>query len=51
MDDDIKVRPHYFDWLEFWPEGKFNETPQIDPAPEVKCPFFWLFEQANLPIF
>jgi len=44
MEDDIKARPHYFDWLQFWPEGKFDETAQIDPAPGVKCPFFWLFE-------
>ena len=51
MEDDIKARPHYFDWLQFWPEGKFDETAQIDPAPGVKCPFFWLFEQANLHIF
>lgn len=48
MDDDIKRRPHYFDWLQFWGEGKFSETPLIDPAPGVKCPFFFLFEQAGL---
>ena len=44
MDDDIMERPHYFDWLQFWPKGKFNETPLADPAPPVKCPFFYLFE-------
>jgi hypothetical protein len=43
MDDDIVERPHYFDWLQFWPKGKFNETPLADPAPPVKCPFFYLF--------
>ena len=48
MDDDIKRRPHYFDWLQFWPEGKFNDTPLINPAPGQKCPFFYLFEKAGL---
>lgn len=48
MDDDIKRRPHYFDWLQFWPEGKFNDTPLMDPAPGQKCPFFYLFEKAGL---
>lgn len=45
-DDDIKVRPHYFDWLQFWDLGKFSETPLINPVPMVKCPFFFLFENA-----
>jgi len=48
MDDDIKFRPHYFDWLQFWTGGLFNETPLINPAPDVKCPFFFLFEKAGL---
>jgi len=48
MDDDIKRRPHYFDWLQFWGEGQFFETPLVNPAPGVKCPFFFLFEEAGL---
>ena len=48
MDDDIKSRPHYFDWLQFWPEGNFKETPLMNPAPGQKCPFFYLFEKAGL---
>jgi len=48
MDDDIKVRPHYFDWMQFWDEGKFAETPLIDPAPPVKCPFVYLFYKNGL---
>lgn len=48
MDDDIKVRPHYFEWLEFWDNGKFTETPLKDPAPIQKCPFMFLFEEAGL---
>lgn len=47
MDDDIMKRPHYFDWLQFWPLGKFNDSPQINPAPPVKCPFFFLFERSG----
>lgn len=43
MDDDIKRRPHYFDWLQFWDNGKHNDTPLQDPAPGQKCPFFFLF--------
>jgi len=48
LDDDIKRRPHYFDWLQFWPNGKINETPVQDPAPMQKCPFHYLFERAGL---
>ena len=48
LDDDIKRRPHYFDWLQFWPNGKFNEMPIQDPAPMQKCPFHYLFEKAGL---
>ena len=48
LDDDIQARPHYFDWLQFWPLGKFNETPLINPATPVKCPFFFLFEKNGL---
>jgi len=48
MEDDIKVRPHYFEWLQFWDNGKFHETPLPEVAPMVKCPFFFLFEAANL---
>ena len=33
MEDDIKVRPHYFDWLQFWDNEKFSETPLANPAP------------------
>ena len=43
MDDDIKVRPHYFDWLQFWDNGKHNDSPLQNPAPSQKCPFFFLF--------
>ena len=32
-DDDIKLRPHYFEWLQFWDNGKFMETPLRNPAP------------------
>ena len=48
MDDDIKHRPHYFEWLQFWDNGKFSETPLVNPAPQQRCPFFFLFEQAGL---
>merc|ERR1719468_887353 len=48
MDDDIQFRPHYFDWLQFWPNGKFNETPMIDPSPMQKCPFQFLFDKVGL---
>ena len=48
MDDDIKVRPHYFDWLEFWDNGKFSETPLKNPAPMQRCPFMFLFENAGI---
>lgn len=48
MDDDIKVRPHYFEWLQFWGNGKFGETALANPAPMQRCPFFFLFEQAGL---
>lgn len=47
-DDDIKHRPHYFDWLQFWDNGKFTESPLRDPAPTQKCPFMFLWEQAGL---
>lgn len=33
MEDDIKARPHYFDWLQFWDNGRFNEEPLHNPAP------------------
>lgn len=48
MDDDIKRRPHYFEWLQFWDNGKFDETPLKEPAPMQRCPFFYLFEQAGI---
>ena len=48
MDDDIKVRPHYFDWLQFWDLGQFFDTELLNPAPQQKCPFFFLFEGAGL---
>lgn len=48
MDDDIKFRPHYFDWLQFWDNGKFTETPLINPAPQQRCPFFFLFSGIGL---
>ena len=48
MDDDIMKRPHYFDWLQFWNKGKFSETELANPAPQQKCPFFFLFEKAGL---
>ena len=48
MDDDIKKRPHYFEWLEFWDKGNNKETPLIDPAPMQRCPFFFLFENLGL---
>jgi len=44
MEDDIKLRPWYFDWLQFWTEGKFSETPLINPPPQVTCPFSFLFD-------
>ena len=47
-EDDIKKRPHYFDWLEFWTNGRFTESPIKNPAPMQVCPFMYLFEQANL---
>lgn len=33
-EDDIKKRPHYFEWLQFWDLGKFSETPlrEIPPS-------------------
>lgn len=48
MEEDIKVRPEYFDWLQFWDNGKFHETSLINPAPAMRCPFFYLFEKAGL---
>ena len=48
LDDDIKRRPHYFDWLEFWDNGQFKTSPLVNPAPDIKCPFFYLFEKAGL---
>ena len=48
MDDDIKYRPHYFEWLEFWDNGKHDETPLKNPAPMQKCPFMFLFHNAGL---
>jgi hypothetical protein len=47
-EDDIKLRPHYFDWLQFWPLGRFTEQPLQNPAPMQTCPFMFLFEQAGL---
>lgn len=47
-DEDIMHRPHYFEWLQFWDNGKFSETPLPYPAPIQKCPFFFLFEEAGL---
>lgn len=44
MEDDIKKRPHYFDWLQFWDGGRFSETELANPAPGQRCPFFFLFE-------
>ena len=48
LDDDIKRRPHYFDMLQFWPNGKFHETNLQNPAPMQKCPFHFLFEKVGL---
>ena len=48
MDDDIKFRPHYFEWLEFWDNGKFDEAGMKNPAPPQRCPFMFLFEQAGV---
>ena len=47
MDDDIKERPHYFEWLQFWDEGTLPETGINNPAPMQKCPFFFLFEKVG----
>ena len=47
-EDDIMHRPHYFDWLQFWDNGKFDESPLKNPAPRQKCPFSFLFEEAGL---
>ena len=48
MEDDIKERPHYFEWLQFFDGGRMTETPLIDPAPRQKCPFMFLFEEAGI---
>ena len=48
MDDDIAVRPYVRDWLEFWDGGRFYDSPLKNPAPQQKCPFFYLFERAGL---
>ena len=47
-EDDIKERPHYFEWLQFWDNGKFVDSPLRDPAPTQICPFMFLFENAGL---
>jgi len=47
-EDDIRKRPHYFEWLQFWDNGRFTETPLANPAPTQKCPFLFLFEEAGL---
>ena len=43
-EDDIAVRPYYFEWLQFWDGGRYSETPLADPAPTQVCPFLFLFE-------
>ena len=48
MDDDIQVRPHYFEWLQFWDIGTLQETGLKNPAPMQRCAFFFLFEQMGL---
>lgn len=48
IEDDIKQRPYYFDWLQFFTEGRFTERPIQNPAPTVSCPFMYLFEKAGL---
>ena len=47
-EDDIKKRPAYFDWLQFWTNGRFTESPLKNPAPMQHCPFMFLFEEAGL---
>ena len=48
MEDDLKHRPYYFDWLEFWDNGRFTETDLHKPAPMQKCPFMFLWEEVGL---
>jgi hypothetical protein len=33
--------------LQFWDNGKFNDTPIQNPVPTQKCPFYYLFEKAG----
>ena len=47
-EDDIRHRPHYFEWLQFWDNGRFTETPLRNPAPTQICPFMFLFENVGL---
>lgn len=47
-EDDIKFRPHYFEWLDFWHNGRFTESELKNPAPMQKCPFMFLWEHAGV---
>jgi hypothetical protein len=47
-EDDIKHRPWYFDWLEFWDNGRFTESKLHAPAPMQKCPFMFLWHDAGM---
>jgi len=48
FDDALELREFYSDWLQEWQFGKFNEKEIKNPAPDVHCPFFFLFEKAGL---
>jgi len=47
-EDDIRNRPHYFEWLQFWTNGRFTESKLINPAPMQRCPFMFLWEEAGV---
>ena len=43
IDDDLKYFPWWLDYLQTWSLGKMSETELVDPQPEEKCPFAFLF--------
>ena len=43
IDDDLEYFPWWKDYIQTWTNGKMNETELIDPPPEEKCPFAFLF--------
>mmetsp|Transcript_15716 Transcript_15716/g.21259 ORF Transcript_15716/g.21259 Transcript_15716/m.21259 type:complete len:92 (+) Transcript_15716:366-641(+) len=45
MDDDIFRRNYYSPWLPTWSLGEFSfDKLDKQDLPEVKCPFYFLFE-------